>query len=322
MATNTTATLSSQYQTFFSKMLLKYAVQDLRLNEFATPADLPKNQGAKTVTFVRWGAPSTSAVETLSTEGTKPTSTRSLTMTTVVATLTQYGEYAVLTDILSQTELFDSTKAGIQVMGEDAALKSDEITRNELVSNGTKAYAQGAANWAALAAASAASAKLIVSDILDIATRLKINRAPMFDGGYVAIIPPQVSRDLMNDDDWIEAHNYANDKALFKGELGRLFNIRMVEATNPFIEDSGGSEGTHVAAGDIFSTVITGKQAYGVVSLAGGTPWSPQVIINKNADKSDPLNQTITVGWKAYYTAKVLNADYSRVYKSKSEFSA
>lgn len=323
MATNTTSTLSGQYQTYFSKQLLDYAVQETRLNEFAMQADLPKNVGAKTVTFARWGAPSVSAIETL-TEGTKPTGTRSLTLTTVEVTLTHYGEYAVLTDLLSYTELYNSLKAGVKLMGQDAALYSDDLITTELVANGTKVYAQQGATgtYAGLAAAQIPNAKFVANDALDIVTRLKVNRAKPFNGDYVAIISPQVSIDVMKDPDWKNASLYGATQQLFKGELGRLYGVRYVEATNPFIESSGGSEGTEVSDGDIFSTIFTGQQAYGSVKLSGDSPFRPQVIIVDTPDSNNPLNQTKTAGWKFYYAAKSLNADWYRVYKSKSTFNA
>ena len=79
MATNTSSTLSNQYQNFFSKKLLSYAVEALVLDQFGEKAPLPAKAGHKAISMFRYGAPSTSASENL-TEGTAPSGTRSLTL--------------------------------------------------------------------------------------------------------------------------------------------------------------------------------------------------------------------------------------------------
>jgi N4-gp56 family major capsid protein len=66
--------------------------------------------------------------------------------------------------------------------------------------------------------------------------------------------------------------------------------------------------------------VVLGANAFGVVKIAGDSPMSPRMIVLQNADKSDPLNQTITAGYKAFYAAKLLNAKRAVVIKSKSRF--
>jgi len=319
MSTNTTTTLSGQYRAYFDRKLLSLAIQELRLNQFAQKAQLPKNSGGKTVTFWKYADASSADVQTL-TEGTTPTTTKDLTQTSVTATLVQYGELLVGTDILTSTDMFDWLSNGVNLLGQDAAIKSDDISRDELVSNGTSVYAQGASSWATLAAQAVASAKLIDKDVLDIVTRLKINRARKIGGRYVGVICPQVSSDLQNDPRWVEVNNYASGTRIFNGELGEFRGCRFVEATNPFIEDSTGSEGTHVAGGNIFSTMFLGAEAFGTVALAGDRPMSPRVIVVRGADKYDPLDQTTKAGWKAFYTSRLLNANWCRVYKSKTAF--
>jgi N4-gp56 family major capsid protein len=318
MSNNTTSTLSGQYQTYFSRQLLDYAIQELHLNEYAVEADLPKNVGSKKVTFTRFGAGSSSNVQTL-VEGDTPATTRDLSITTIEATLTQLGEIAVITDLLSMTELFNALSQAVKTMGEDAALKADDVSRNALITDGTVRYAQANTNFTDLGAAAAGAAKFISTDPLDIATRLKINRAKMWDGGYPFIVPPHVSRDVQNDDNWIWADRYAGSKKIFKGELGMLNGVRYIEATNPFIELA--TEGTYDSTGAIYSSIMLGKGAFGVPKLSGDSPASPKVLITPNTPSdSDPLAQRRKAGWKAFYTAKVLNAAFFRVYKSKSAF--
>lgn len=322
MAIITTTSVTNQFQGYFDKRLLEHAIQALSLNDYAKKADLPQNVGSTSISFFRPITATSANVQTLA-EGTPISNFTDLTYSKITVNLAQYGEAVKITDILKYTQLFDAIKQGITLMGEDCALKADDITRNAIVPNitGTSLrYSQGITNFANLSAATASGGKFVATDALDAVTQLRIGRAPMINNAYVGIVPPQIGRDLMNDNDWLQASKYSAVQQLFKGEIGMLHGVRFVIATNPFRETSGGVEGTFVNNGTIFSSIFTGRDAYGVPSLTGNTPFSPRMIISDKPDKSDPLNQFVTVGWKAFYGATLLNNSFLVVMKSKTEF--
>ena len=330
VSTTNPTTIQDQYQTYFSKQLLDYAVQALRKAEFGQSQPLPKNAGAKSIRFFRFGEPATANVYDL-TEGTAISSSnyRELALEYVDATLQQIGQVIGVTDVLNATSLLNIMSQAVKTNGEDAALKCDTVVRDELVNKGsstesdsrTKRYAQSSSTWDALAAATDANGKITAVDLLDSVTQLKINRAPQLSGHYVMISPPHVTRDLMNNTDWLEAHKYSAVQGLFKGEVGAFHGVKVIEDTNPFVEDAGGTKGVHVTSGgEIYSSFVLGGDAFGVPALAGESPKSPSVMITDTPDKSDPLNQTTTIGWKAYYTAKVLNSNWFVVLRSRTEY--
>ena len=351
MAVTTSSTLSGQYQAYFSKELLKYATQALVLDQFAKKAALPKQAGNKSITMFRFGVPSTSGIAAL-TEGTAITSAnyRALSLTSITKSLSQYGQVIGLTDILTASGLFNAMEQASKSTGEDAALHFDTITRNILVGSNvggtavegtpldnsdtlSERYANGAASYSALNSDTTATSKMSVADVLDAVTNLKINRAPEISGSYVGVIAPQVSRDLQRDTDWLDAAKNSNPSALYKGEIGSIYGVRFVETTNPFISVGSATAadryvysvaGTNnLAAGaDIYTSLFLGGDAYGVPMLTGDSPMSPKVIITDSADKSDPLNQTVTVGFKSYWTALRLNPTYYIVFRSKSGYAA
>ena len=75
-----------------------------------------------------------------------------------------------------------------------------------------------------------------------------------------------------------------------------------------YSEDAGSLDSTTKAAMDVHSTLIFGKDAYGVVDVAGS--GALQIIIKPHgsAGTQDPLDQRATVGAKvAAYTATILN---------------
>lgn len=335
MATTTTSNPASQadkIQKHFSKKLLAHAEFNLQLSQFAVEGELPKNMGANTVRYFRRRMAKTSDIVKLS-QGIPISTFTEVNMEHVDIVLDQFGEAAKITDIVTMTDLFNMLQQNIEAMGEDCALHSDEIIRNVIISdmllsdNGHERFAgitptaDSTADFASLAAATASASKFTRLAALGCKTQLAHHtvRAPKISGKYVALITSINTHDLVQDDDWLEAAKYSNPKALYKGEIGELDGVRYIEHDNPFIEDD--TYGTYAAGGAITSTMFLGRGAFGCPKLAGSkSPWKPQVIVNDKADKSDPLNQFITAGWKSYWNAAVLNTKFLCILRSKSTF--
>jgi N4-gp56 family major capsid protein len=326
--TSASSNLSSYFQAYLSKQLVDRIKETLKLNDYAQQVDLPKNIGSSSVKFFQYDtAPASSNVQTL-TEGTPISTFREVGLNSVSVSLTQYGEAVKISDVLSMTSLFDVLKEAVGAMGEEAALKADDLSRDQLVTgtdvggNGTtKRYGQGIADFTTLNSTAAASAFLDAEDLMDAVTALKANKANPLNGQFVALVPPQISRDLFRDTDFLNTV-YRNPETKVgsfpAGTLGSFYGVRIAEHTNPFIE--GSTAGTYSASGSIYSTVVLGANAFGVVKIAGDSPFSPRIILNNAADKADPLNQTTVAGWKSFFAAKLLNAKRAVVIKSKSRF--
>lgn len=326
MAQTTTTTHTAELQTYFSKDLLSYQVQALRLAEFGTKAALPTKAGKADISWFRYGAPSAASISTL-TEGTVITGTRTMSLTAVNATLTHYGQIVQITDELQAKELFSSIEQATRINGEDAALHADTLIATALAAGTTKRYSGATATFAGVAGGSNANYKFVALDALDGVTQLKINRAPMIGGAYVAIADPRITRDLMTDTAWLNAKQYSDAQALFKGEVGSFHGLRFIEGTNTWTEDE--TEGTRATTfssggtnttGFIYSTFMLGGEAFGVPELNGESPYSPKVYITDGADKADPLNQLTNVGFKTWWAAKILNNSYFVVHRSKAVF--
>jgi len=326
--------VSNTIQAHYSKKLLARAIQMCRLQDFAQQESIEAGAGATSVRFFRppqadltaTGAPAALA------EGTAPTDFRDISYTAVDISLAQIGQVSKVTDIANTVGLVKYLDTAIDLLGDEFALDVDTRIRNKLIHQSTgftKRYAQGAADFATLAAASLANGCLLPRDFLDAMTRLKINRAPTINGNYVAVVPPQGTRDIINNSEFREVvrQNYA-DK-IFKGEIGDYYGLRIVEGTNPFTEDE--TEGTVATTfssagtnttGFIYSTIITGKAGYGVVDLKklDGVAKKPKMIIVDKADSGNPLEQYVIVGWKAYWQAAVLNANWGVTLRHKTQF--
>jgi len=356
----TSTTLTSQFQNFFSKELLSIVQQETILDQFSMKAPIPKNNGNKAITMFRFGAPSVAGVQTISSEGTPISSGnyRSLVLNSLSKSLAQYGQVIGLTDILRATDLFNSLQQATKTSGLDMALWVDSVIRNTLIgsnltasgssigsaaegggtfdnsdacnvvasSGGIKVYGNPATlttqSFSALNSdTTAANTTMTASAVLDSMTRLKRNRAPMINGGYVLATDPRVTRDLMRDADWLNASNYGNKGTPFyKGEVGSIYGCRVVTQTNSFVSTGSGTAADEfiyqaTAAGgglavskDIIASFFFGNESFGIPALTGDDPLSPKVVITDTPDKSDPLNQLVTVGVKLYFAALRLAA--------------
>lgn len=329
----TSGGLSGQYQKYFDKRLLTAVLQELVMDQFAQVRSLPPNMGAVTVRFTRPDNPDRSQVSAL-TEGTPLTADRNYTYSFVDATCTQVGEKTTISDILGATNLFDTLGNVSKLMGQEAAHYYDFAITTEVVggvASGNKQYSGGAADWTTLAALPAADGKLVITDLLRGYTRLTVARAPKATnsarapkargGDYVAVIPPQVGYDLMQDPKFIDAGVRGNNDGLFTGEMGTWYGQRIIRGTQPWREATGGAEGTYSSTGGIYASVFTGSEAFGVVNLASQSISSPKLIVCDKADKSDQLNQLTSVGWKAYFVVKTLKTDWSVVQRSLTTYS-
>jgi N4-gp56 family major capsid protein len=360
MPVTTSTTLTSQFQNYFSKELLSIVQQETILDQFAMKAPIPRNNGNKAITMFRFGSPSVSGVQTISSEGTAISSAnyRALALNSLSKSLAQYGQVIGLTDILRATDLFNSMQQATKTSGLDMALWVDSVIRNVLVgsnltasgssigsaaegsgtfdnsdacntaasSGGIKVYGNPATlttqTFSALNSdTTAANTTMTASAVLDSMTRLKRNRAPLINGGYVLATDPRVIRDLMRDSDWLNASNYGNKGVPFyKGEVGSIYGCRVVSQTNSFVStgsstasdefvyQASSAGGGLAVSKDIIASLFLGNEAFGIPALTGDDPLSPKIVITDTPDKSDPLNQLITVGVKLYFAALRLAA--------------
>ena len=360
ITTSGTTGIALQFQNYFSKELLSIVQQETILDQFAMKTAIPKNNGNQAISMFRFGAPSVAGVQTISSEGTAISSAnyRALVLNRLSKTLAQYGQVIGLTDILRATDLFNSLQQATKTSGLDMALWVDSVIRNVLVgsnltasgssigsaaegggtfdntdacntaasSGGIKVYGNPATlttqTFSALNSdTTAANTTMTASAVLDSMTRLKRNRAPMINGGYVLATDPRVTRDLMRDTDWLNASNYGNKGTPFyKGEVGSIYGCRVVTQTNSFVSKGSATDGDQfinttsangggtAATKDIIASFFLGGEAFGIPALTGDDPLSPKVVITDTPDKSDPLNQLVTVGVKLYFAALRLAA--------------
>ena len=300
--------LSVEMKTFYDMTLLDEAQASLVHDQFAQKRPIPKGSG-KTIEFRKFA--SLPKALTPLTEGVTPDG-KSLTVTAITATVAQYGDFITQSDVLELTALDNTILEATKLLGRQAGMTLDTITRNVLHSGTNVTYcpkvaADGSETEVTSRSALDLTCQLTVKVIQQVVAKLRGQNAPTIGGKYVAIIHPFVAYDLMRDPEWVDAHKYAKPDNLYEGEIGEVAGVRFVQTTEAKIYENG-----------VFGTLIMGEGAYGVTEISGG---GLQTIVKQkgSAGTADPLDQRSSVGWKAIKTAELLIPNYIVRVESKSK---
>ena len=315
MNTNVTTAegLRGEMKKFYSDYLIDNAMPQLVHDQFGQKHPIPKN-GGKTIEFRKYNP--LPKLTTPISEGVTPDG-QSLNMTTIEATVAQYGGYITLSDVLLLTAIDNNLVQATKLLGSQAGRTLDTITR-EVLNGGTNViYAGGHSVRLAVASDDV----ITVDDIKKAVRTLKNQNAEKINGSYVAIIHPDVAYDLTNDPAWKDVKTYSDPKDIYEGEIGKLFGVRFVETTEACkfpIETIRENEPAGIGR-YVYSTLILGADAYGVTEIEGG---GLEHIVKQlgSAGTGDPLNQRATAGWKATKVAERLVENYMVRIESGSTF--
>ena len=229
---NTTGNdLAGEMKTFYSDYLIDMAEPELVHDQFGQKHPIPKN-GGKTIEFRKYD-PLPKALTAL-TEGVTPEGQK-LNMSTVTATVSQYGGFVELSDILLLTAIDNNLLQATKLLGSQAGRTLDTITR-EVLNGGTNVqYAEGQvegrANLCGGSATESENHYLTVDAVRKAVRYLKVMNAPKINGYYAGIIHPDCSFDLMSDPKWVNVKTYSDPDGIYEGEIGRIEGVRFVETS-------------------------------------------------------------------------------------------
>ena len=299
MMTTETSSLSPGMTTIYNKNLLKTFEPLLAHLQFGDEHPFPKNNG-KTQSF-RKLIP-LEADTTKLTEG-EPGDAQALAEVEILVTLGQYGKYIETTDLLDLTHYDLSLDRKVKLLGDQGRLSIDAVVRDELATCTNVIFAGGKGSRDALTSADKLTTKELRKAVR---TLKKSNAQPFADGYYVALVTPDTTYDLQDDENFVKVSQYQMKEGILTGEVGHLFGCRIVETTQAKVFEGAGSGGADVA-----SVIVLGQYAYGYTSLDGA---NPRVIVNPagSAGTSDPLHQKSTVGWKMDgFAVKLLQPEFA-----------
>jgi len=301
MALTTTSTLSSVVKAYYDKRFLMRAEANFVYKQLGRTGVVPSGQG-KTVVWNRYTNPS--AKTSTLTEGTDPTPS-GLSATLVSATISQYGNFEQVTDVLSLTAIDNSVASAVDLLAYEAALSIDTVIRNVVDDCTGVSYASGVADRTSIASTDVAT----VADIRKVVRELKgADAKPQMNAGaFMAVIHPDVAYDLQGDTAWQYAAQYTEKDVdrIYNGEIGKLYGVKFLETTQAPILTNSGSANT-----EVYQSLFFGEEAFGVSELQNLTTYvdspSPRSALRLYSD----------VGWKAGFACSILNEDFMRSLES------
>jgi len=283
---------------YASRLLLMTAKPDLVYHYGAQKRAVPKNSGD---TIVMRRIPLLDTVTAPLQDGVTPPGA-TLNYTDIKVRLQQYGNFILHTDQVEYTVEGDFINDATRTLGQNMGQTLDEITRDALASTSTVLQAANGNNGG--------TPTNITDQDLDVTWRTLVNNnAKMFTEtvpgsdkfgtvpvrpSFYGVIHSELLDDLENLNSFISTANYGSQQIL-PHEWGSTSNIR-------WRQTSIGSKATST----IYNTLVYGKEAHGVVNLgADAVEMYVKPLGSSGAD--DPLDQRGSIGWKAWYAARLLN---------------
>lgn len=223
------AELTAEMKTFYADFLIDNATPYLVHDQFGQKVPIPKGKG-KTVEFRKY-APLKKALTPL-VEGVTP-SGNALSVSTILATVKQYGDYIELSDMLMLTAIDNNLVQATKLLGNQSGETLDTVTREVINSATNVQFSEGqvVARHLLVGGEGSGNHYMTVKGVKLAVRTLKNNKAKPIGKDWVGIIHPDITFDLTEDPRWIEAHKYASPKEIFEGEIGKIEGVRFVETT-------------------------------------------------------------------------------------------
>lgn len=312
MAITTRGQIPAEVAAFYDRTLLERGIPSFLHTRFAQVKDIPRMAGVSTVKFRRYA--SLTAQTTPLAEGITPSGS-ALSVTDITVTVSQYGDYVTVSDVLTYESQDAVLMEAAELLGEQAADTIDQITRDVLVS-GTNVYYGGDATQRSEVAAG----DNITLTLIKKATRLlkngnakKITRMVNPSTGYntepipasfIGIVHGDTAYDLEGLSGWTPVEKYSSQATVMEDEIGKVGQVRFLESSNAKIFVDAGTAGA-----EVYVTLIMGANAYGTTRISGEALKNIVKPLG-SAGSADPLDQRATSGWKATFAAKILNNDW------------
>jgi N4-gp56 family major capsid protein len=285
-------------------------------NKFGMQAGIPVH-GGKSISFRRMeavlGASYAAAYNSggayasgplVLTEGT-PGAAMDATWVQILATVSQYGGYILYSDLAEDQSIDPIVAESTENFGEAMKEGLDLVTRDVVTAGSNVQYSS-----TSLSRGAVGSGQYLSLTELRRAKRTLLSfnaKVVAKEGKFVCITHPHALYDLEGDSNITNIWQYAGGRGLdtnqlFDTEIKDLpFGVRVYTTSLCRIFASLGLSGA-----DVYGTVLFGDQWYGTINLE---KMPAKVIVKErgSAGTADPLNQLMSIGWKAAHAAAVLN---------------
>lgn len=313
--------------------MLKRAMPYLHLEKFGQTYPLPTNstQTAKFRRYFLSGAGGSAGTSTPGSafyipvattplvEGVTPAGSR-LANQDYTVTLSQYGDYITITDVVMDTHTDPVLQQATDILGEQAAITVETLRFNVLKAGTNVFYANNVGGRSSIVASIAIADQRRVTTGLNRQNAKKITQVvastadyntKSVEAAYMAVCHPDLETDIRTMTGFKPVADYGPHTSPFEGEIGSVEQVRYLTSTviAPWEGAGGavGSTGLRSTGGniDVYPILYFGRDAFGIVPLKGKSSMTPMVVNPKPA-AGDPLAQRGTVGWKLYTSTVIL----------------
>jgi len=337
MTTTTYGDISPRTAAYVVRDLLKRGMPYMVLERFGQSKPLPANN-TKTIKFRRYyldstwtstynsdfnpkeyfeGSNFTPSNKTI-TEGVTPDATL-LESSDYEATLVQYGDRVVITDIIMDTHEDPVMQEAVDILGEQAAVIIEKTRFNVVKAGSNVFYANGTArtdvNSVIALADQRAVTRFLKRQLAKPITKT-VKSTPSYGTeaiapSFVGVCHPDMENDLRSISSFVPAEKYGS-MTPWEGEIGKIEDCRYIFSTiiEPWASAGGDSSGvcieTTSGSTDVYPILYFARDAFGIVAFKGKNSLTPMVV-NPTPSDSDPLAQRGHVSWKAYSATIILN---------------
>lgn len=313
MPNNTTrSNVPVEIDAFYDRNLLFRATPLLVHTKFAQVRDIPRNAGSGLIRFRKYG--NLTAATTPLTEGVTPDG-QALSVTDITATVAQYGDYVVVTDVLDYESQDPILMEAGEILGDQAGDTLDQLTRDILNAGTQLARINARVSRVTIQAGDVLTYTAIDTGVLTLKNNncRKItsmvdastgyNTSPI-NAAYIGINHTNLSAKIKSFTGFVPVEKYASKQTIMEGEYGYYNDVRFIETTNGKVFTGAGASGI-----DVYSLIIFGQHAYGTTRISGEALKN---IIKPlgSAGTADALDQRATSGWKATFVAKILDNNF------------
>lgn len=302
---------------YAAKEMLKRADPHLVLQQFAQSKPIPANS-TQTIKFRRYN--NLPLATTPLTEGVTPSGSP-LTFDDVEATLSQYGDFVPLTDVIADTHEDPVFKETQTIIGEQAAQTVETLMYNILTGGTNVVRSNGTDRDDINTVFTDGMLRKMVRTLKRQNARMltsKVSSTPNFNTdsippAYVGFVHTDMENTIRGLTGFIDVKDYGSTSP-WEYEIGTVGNVRFLMSTmlTPFA-DAGAAGATMIgttdasAAVDVYTVLIAAADSYAVTPLKGMNAITPMVLNPNTPREGDPLGQRGYVGWKTYFAGLILN---------------
>lgn len=276
-----------------SREILYQAQPILRIAQFATEKTELNTMPGQTIQFMRWNSFDPSMVTSLS-EGT-PMSTYKMTAQSISITVSEYGFATSFSEKLMHATFADIASDAAKLLGMNYAMDLDRRARNALRATLNAKFAGSATSVAELSSGDTFDMTLVRDTVELLAT----NKCPKINGdAYICFLHPRQARWMREDPAWVNASNYGAPEQIFRGEIGRIEDVRFIETTMVVKIDTSGNiltDGTDAGETNTSTPAVPVYEALMIGDHAFGHAISNPVEMRDNG--VEDFGRTHSLGW-------------------------